>query len=91
MGFGFTGDTINGDNSIPGPILGVQVTSNILFYLVLSQIVGLYLGIPLALLGGIIDALEGTDETIHFEGMSDSEINEILDKLRKKARIRDYK
>jgi len=50
--------------------------------------IGLCVG---ALVGGIIGAVVGTDETIHFEGMTDSEIKEALDKLRKKARIRDYK
>ncbi len=43
------------------------------------------------ILGGIIGATSGKDKTIHFEGMTDSEIQETLDKLRKKARIRDYK
>lgn len=43
------------------------------------------------LLGAITGALLGTDKTIHFEGMTDSEISEALDKLRKKARIPDYK
>lgn len=41
--------------------------------------------------GGGIGALVGKDETIYFTGMTDSEIQETLDKLRKKARIRDYK
>ena len=44
-----------------------------------------------ALLGGIIGGVAGTDKTIHFEGMTDSEVREALEKLRKKARIRDYK
>ena len=30
-------------------------------------------------------------QTIQIEGMTDSEIQETLKKLRKKARIRDYK
>ena len=55
---------------------------------VLSGGVGAAVGL---LLGGITGALVGRDETIHFEGMSDSEIKEALNKLRKKARIRDYK
>ncbi len=41
--------------------------------------------------GGLIGASEGTDKTIQLIGMTDSEIQEVLDKLRKKARIRDYK
>jgi len=44
-----------------------------------------------AILGGITGALLGKDKTIQIEGMSDSEIQEAMDKLRKKARIRDYK
>ena len=43
------------------------------------------------LIGGMAGELLGIDKTIHFEGMTDSEIREALDKLRKKARIRDYK
>jgi gas vesicle protein len=42
------------------------------------------------LIGGIIGAAT-TDETIQIEGKADLEIKEILEKLRKKARIRDYK
>ncbi len=42
-------------------------------------------------IGGITGELLGTDKTIQIEGMSDLKIQEALDKLRKKARIRDYK
>ena len=52
---------------------------------------GIFFAAPSALLGGIIGAFAGTDKTIQIEGMSDSEIEEALDKLRKKARIRDYR
>jgi hypothetical protein len=52
---------------------------------------GLGLGAIGALLGGLIGASVGTDKTIQIEGMSDSEIREALNKLRKKARIRDYR
>ena len=46
----------------------------------------------LGLLGGVLfGAAAGTDKTIQIEGMTDSEIQEAMDKLRKKARIRDYK
>ena len=48
-------------------------------------------GIVGGLIGLVIGLVAGTDKTIHFEGMTDSEIKEALDKLRKKARIRDYK
>ncbi|MBA7638086.1 hypothetical protein ES703_45737 [subsurface metagenome] len=43
------------------------------------------------LIGGVTGALLGTDKTIQIEGMTDLEIRETLEKLRKKARIRDYK
>ncbi len=36
-------------------------------------------------------AASGIDKTIQIEGMSDLEIKEAMDKLRKKARVRDYK
>ena len=41
--------------------------------------------------GGLWGGYIGKDKTIQIEGMSDLEIKEALDKLRKKARIRDYK
>jgi hypothetical protein len=46
------------------------------------------LGIPI---GALLGAIAGTDKTIKIEGMTDSEIQEALDYLRKKARVRDYK
>lgn len=60
------------------------------------QVEGILKGIAVfggigALLGAIIGTRAGTDETIQIEGMTDSEIQEALDKLRKKARIREYK
>jgi hypothetical protein len=42
-------------------------------------------------IGGITGELLGTDKTIQIEGMSDLKIQETMDKLRKKARIRDYR
>ena len=48
-------------------------------------------GIVGGLIGLVIGIYAGTDKTIQIEGMTDSEIQEALDKLRKKARIRDYK
>ena len=45
-----------------------------------------------ALVGAIIGAAAGTGKrTFQIEGMTDLEIQETMDKLRKKARIRDYK
>ena len=55
---------------------------------VLGAMIGGCIG---ALIGGIVGAGYGIDKTIHFEGMTELEINEVLEKLRKKARIRDYK
>ena len=55
---------------------------------VLGAMIGGLIG---ALIGGIVGAGYGIDKTIQIEGMSDLEIRETLDKLHKKARIRDYK
>ncbi|TET65304.1 MAG: hypothetical protein E3J56_15945 [Candidatus Aminicenantes bacterium] len=44
-----------------------------------------------ALIGVITRASTRTIKTIHIEGMTDSEIKEALDKLRKRSRVRDYK
>ncbi|MBA7603676.1 hypothetical protein ES703_10791 [subsurface metagenome] len=51
---------------------------------VIGAIVGL-------VIGGITGKLLGTDKKIQIEGMTDTEIQETLEYLRKKARIRDYK
>ncbi len=48
-------------------------------------------GLTCGIIGGLIGASVEKDKTIQIEGMTDSEIQEALDKLRKKARIRDYK
>ena len=53
-------------------------------------ILGGLLAIPCSVLGGIAGAIVGIDETIQIEGMSDLQISYALEKLRKKARIRDY-
>jgi len=53
---------------------------------------GVLIGAGIGLLLGVSSgAALGIDKTIQIEGMSDSEIQEALDKLRKKARIRDYR
>jgi hypothetical protein len=53
---------------------------------------GVLIGAGIGLLLGVSSgAASGIDKTIQIEGMSDSEIQETLEKLRKKARIRDYK
>jgi len=51
----------------------------------------IFFALPGALLGGLIGGAAGIDKTFQIEGMTDSEIQEALDKLRKKARIRDYR
>ncbi len=43
------------------------------------------------IVGAIAGAVTGKYKTIQIEGMTDSEIQKTLSKLRKKARIRDYK
>jgi hypothetical protein len=43
-----------------------------------------------ALLGGGISSIVLEDDTIQIEGKSDSEIQEILEKLHKKARVKNY-
>jgi len=52
---------------------------------------GAICSLPSLLIGAMLGAGAGTDKTIQIEGMTDLEIQETLDKLRKKARIRDYK
>jgi hypothetical protein len=54
-------------------------------------LLGSLLSIPTSILGGAIGAIAGIDETIQIEGMTDLQIKWAMDKLRKKARIRDYK
>jgi len=50
---------------------------------------GIAYGIIGGALGGIGGAFAGADKTIQIEGKSDSEIQEILEKLRKQARVRN--
>ncbi len=44
-----------------------------------------------ALIGGLLGASAGKDEIIQIEGKSGSEISNALERLRKKARIPDYR
>jgi len=64
-------------------IVAVKIGKWIIFALIYPSI-GMITG---GLWGGYI----GRDKTIQIEGMTDLEIKEALDKLRKKARIRDYR
>lgn len=52
----------------------------------LFGVIGGFLGL---MIGGLIGASAGTDETIQITGKSDSEIQDILEKLRKKARVKN--
>jgi hypothetical protein len=56
--------------------------------IILGGVIGLLVG---GLIGGFIGSSLGKDKKIQFEGMTDLKIRETLEKLRKKARIRDYK
>lgn len=49
------------------------------------------LGILGMIVGGYAGLITGEDKTYQIEGMADSEIQETLDYLRNKARIRDYR
>jgi len=60
-------------------------------YFLLGSLVVPAAAIVGAVIGGGIGALVRGDDVIYLTGMTDSEIKEALDKLRKKARIRDYK
>ena len=72
--------------AVPAIIIGIYMEAPAAGYL---RAIGLFGGIGALL--GIFRVAAGTDKTIQIEGMSDSEIKEAMDKLRKKARIRDYK
>ncbi len=52
------------------------------------SLMALGIGLLIGTIGGVV---AGTDKTFQIEGMSDSEIQETLKKLRKKARIRKHK
>ena len=54
-------------------------------------VLGVFGAVVGLLVGGTIGAVVGMDKKIRIEEMTDSEINEALEKLRKKARIPDYK
>jgi hypothetical protein len=66
----------------PGPPLSYTADEKALIFGIACGIIG-------GALGGIGGAFAGADKTIQIEGKSDSEIQEILEKLRKQARIRD--
>jgi len=75
-----------------GAVWGAQVGENDLFSAEETVLVdAIFFGVIGLLIGGIAGAVVGTDKTIQIEGMTNSEIQETLDYLRKKARIRDYR
>ena len=76
-GIAFSGHTIESE--------GIDLLSGALM-------AGVVFGAAGAAVGAIIGATRGLGgKTIHFEGMTDTEIQETLEYLRKKARIRDYR
>ncbi len=54
---------------------------------IVSGVLAAVLGL---IIGGYIGAASGEDKTIQIEGRTDSEIQEILEKLRKRARVKNY-
>ena len=52
---------------------------------------GVLFGVIGLIFGRIVGAVIGRDDVIRIKGRTDSEIRGILDYLRKKARVRDYK
>jgi len=72
----------------PGALIGYKVGWETSTGAVVGGVIG---GVAAALIGGFIGMSLGKEGTIQIEGKSDSEIQEAMDKLRKKARIRDYK
>jgi hypothetical protein len=73
---------------IPGALIGYKVGWETSEGSIYGGVIG---GVTAALIGGFIGISLGKEVTIQIEGMTDSEIQEALEKLRKKARIRDYK
>ena len=51
---------------------------------------GLIIGLLGSIPGALIGSAFGIDKKIQIEGKSDSEIKEILEKLRKKARVKNF-
>ena len=57
-------------------------------WLLLGPLFGAIYGVTI---GGIVGVSSSKYKFIQIEGMTDQEIQKVLDKLRKKARVRDYK
>ncbi|MCK4822544.1 hypothetical protein KA005_42665, partial [bacterium] len=73
---------------VPGALIGYKVGWETSMGTVIGGVIG---GVTAALIGVFIGISLGKEVTIRIEGKSDSEIQDVMDKLRKKARIRDYK
>ena len=75
---------------VTGALWGAQVGENDLFSAEATVLVdGIFFGVIGLLIGGVAGAVSRTDKTIQIEGMTDSELHAVMEKLRKKARIRD--
>ena len=72
----------------PGALIGYKVGWETSKGALWGGVVG---GLAAALIGGFIGISLGKEVRIQIEGMTDSEIQEALEYLRKKARIPDYK
>ena len=70
-----------------GELLGLAITDPGDFPLYIPPL--LFAGVG-AILGTLAGAAAGADEKIQIEGKSDAEIKEVLEKLRKKARVRNF-
>ena len=55
-----------------------------------ALLISLAVNIPTALLGAGVGSILGTDKTIKIEGKTETEIQEDLEYLRKKARVRNF-
>jgi hypothetical protein len=72
----------------PGASIGYRVGWRTLAGAFWGGVIG---GLAGAIVGGFIGASLGKEVTIQIEGKSDTEIKEILEDLRSKARVPDYK
>ena len=79
---------LGGGTALSIAIFGTWESDEVLDVALFGGAIGAAAGL---LIGGVTGALLGKDKTIQIEGMSDLYIQEALEKLRKKARIRDYK
>jgi len=71
-----------------GALIGYEVGWKTSTGAIVGGAIGVLAG---GLLGGFLGSSLGKDKTIQLKGMTDLEIQETLDYLREKARIRDYK